>query len=189
MAIISSPYFPETSEQRVMQQKTVLDMWNQALVEAFAIRYKIPRVKVPSSLPYTSAAHFAGMKSVLDVWMEPLISTRNSLAHGQWIVAFNNERNDVNNDRTKRLNALTLWHLRLQKNMLKHLERLIFDLTATRYAFERDFDRHWANLKAAQTRISMDKAADWELLLRRRHQRGKRHRGRNYLRLIEAGCI
>ncbi|TDU78201.1 hypothetical protein EDD91_4978 [Streptomyces sp. KS 21] len=189
MTIISSPYFPEASEQRVMRQRTVLDMWNQVLVEAFAIRYKIPRTKVPSGLPYTSAAHFAGMKSVLDVWMEPLINTRNSLAHGQWIVAFNEQRDKVNNDRTKRLNALTLWHLRLQRNMLKHLERLIFDLTATQYAFERDFDRHWANLKAAQTRIAMDKAADWELLLQRRHQRGKRHIRRNYRRLIDAGLI
>ncbi|NMI60939.1 MULTISPECIES: hypothetical protein [unclassified Streptomyces] len=189
MTIISSPDFPESSEQRVMNERTVLDMWNQVLVEAFAVRYKVPRSKVPSALPYTSAAYFEGMKSVIDDWMEPLINTRNCLAHGQWIVAFNEQRNSVNQDRTKRLHALTLWHLRLQKNMLTHLERLIFDLTVTRYAFERDFDRHWANLKAAQIRISADKSKEWELLLQRRHQRGKGHIRRNYRRLIDAGLI
>ncbi|WP_190124165.1 hypothetical protein [Streptomyces inusitatus] len=189
MAIISSPYFPEDGERRVMQERNVLGMWNQVLVEAFAVRYKVPRSKVPSALPYTSAAYFSGMKSVLDQWMDPLINVRNSLAHGQWIVAFNEQRNNVNQDRTKRLNSLTLWHLRLQSNMLKHLERLIFDLTVTQYAFERDFDKHWANLKAAQTRISVDRSKEWELLLRRRHQRGKKYAGRNYTRLTEAGII
>ncbi|WP_101389252.1 hypothetical protein [Streptomyces sp. TLI_146] len=189
MTIISSRYFPESSEQRVMQERTVLDMWNQTLVEAFAVRYKVPRRRIPSALPYTSAAYFSGMKTVLDDWMEPLINTRNSLAHGQWIVAFNEQRNSVNRDRTKRLNALTLWHLRLQKNMLRHLERLIFDLSATQYAFERDFDKHWANLKAAQMRISMDRSQEWEMLLQRRHQRGKGHIKRNYRQLLDAGLI
>ncbi|MEV7813310.1 hypothetical protein AB0P05_21610 [Streptomyces flaveolus] len=189
MAIISSPHFPVPSERRVMDERTVLDMWNQVLVEAFSVRYSVQRSKVPAGLPYTSASYFSGMKSVLDDWMEPLINTRNCLAHGQWIVAFNEQRNSVNQDRTKRLNALTLWHLRLQRNLLKHLERLVFDLTATQYAFERDFDRHWANLKAAQSRISADKSKEWELLLQRRHLRGKAHIRRNYRRLIDAGLI
>ncbi|WP_159048937.1 hypothetical protein [Streptomyces sp. NRRL B-3648] len=189
MAIISSPHFPVPSERRVMDERTVLDMWNQVLVEAFSVRYNVQRSKVPVGLPYTSASYFSGMKSVLDDWMEPLINTRNCLAHGQWIVAFNEQRNSVNQDRTKRLNSLTLWHLRLQRNLLKHLERLVFDLTATQYAFERDFDRHWANLKAAQSRISADKSKEWELLLQRRHLRGKAHIRRNYRRLIDAGLI
>lgn len=189
MTIISSPGFPESSEQRVMKKRTVLEMWNQVLIEAFSVRYNVPRAKIPSALPYTSAAYFAGMKSVIDDWMESLINTRNCLAHGQWIVAFNEQRNGVNQDRTARLNALTLWHLRLQKNMLSHLERLIFDLTVTQYAFERDFDRHWANLKTAQTRISSDKSKEWELLLQRRHQRGKGYIKQNYRQLIDAGIF
>ncbi|MEU7512183.1 hypothetical protein AB0B13_09290 [Streptomyces sp. NPDC042898] len=189
MTIVSSPYFPQDSEQRVMKERTVLDMWHRVLTEAFAVRYKVPHSKIPSLLPFTSAAHFAGMKSVLDNWVEPLINVRNSLAHGQWIVAFNEEREKANQRRTQQLNTQTLWHLRLQRSMLIHLERLIFDLIATQYAFERDFDKHWKNLRAAEVRISMNKSKEWELLLRRRHQRGKRHIGRNYRRLIETGQI
>ncbi|ALU94997.1 hypothetical protein WQO_17685 [Streptomyces globisporus C-1027] len=64
--------------------------------------------------------------------------------------------------------------------MLSHLERLIFDLMVTQKAFERDFDRHWANLQAAQIRLSMDQSNEWEDFLRKRHLRGKVHKAKNY---------
>ncbi|MFJ1607730.1 hypothetical protein ACIOHS_30780 [Streptomyces sp. NPDC088253] len=189
MWVISSIGFPVEAERRVMAERTVLDMWRQLLVEAFSERYKVSRSKIPNGLPYTSAAYFKGMQSVIDEQIAPLVSIRNSLAHGQWVVAFNEQRSEVNGDRTKKLNGITLWHLRLQRNMLNHLERLIFDLMVTQYAFERDFDKHWSNLQAAQIRLRSDKSKEWESLLRKRHLRGKVHKSKNYRKLIEAGLI
>ncbi|MFD8898077.1 hypothetical protein [Streptomyces ardesiacus] len=189
MVIVSSPYFSEEAERRVMRESSILDRWKQVLIEAFAARYGTERAKVPGGLPYTAAAYFHGMNSVLDDWVKPLVTVRNSLAHGQWIVAFNEERSAANHDRTKIIKAMTLWHIQLQKNLLDHLARLIFDLMATRYAFERDFDKHWANLRAAQVRIEMGRSKEWEALLRRRQERGKKHRARNFQKAIKSGQV
>ncbi|MGP3947026.1 hypothetical protein [Streptomyces sp. 6N106] len=187
MTMISSSYFPADAEQHVLAESTVVEKWRRVLIEAFSIRYKVDKSKVPSGLGFTANAYFNGMNGVIEDWVSPLVSIRNSLAHGQWVVAFNSDNSDVNVSKTGSLRRLTLWHIRLQKNMLDHLERLVFDLVVTRYAFERDFDKHWSNLIAAQNRIETGKSAAWEQLLRRRHVRGKRHRARNFVEGLRAG--
>lgn len=182
MVLITSLYFPEYAEKRVMDENSISERWQRAVDEAFSVRYNVPSRSIPTRLDFTAQAYYRGISEVLSEWITPLFSLRNSLAHGQWVVAFNETRSAANNDKTKKLKDLSLWHLRLLKNMLGHLERLIYDLTVTRYAFERDFDKHWTGLDAARRRIENGKPAEWEKLLRTRHRRGKWHREMNISR-------
>ncbi|GGX16514.1 hypothetical protein [Streptomyces chartreusis] len=182
MVLITSLYFPENAEKRVMDEKSIAERWQRAVDEAFSVRYNVPSRNIPNRLDFTAQAYYRGISEVLSDWITPLFSLRNSLAHGQWVVAFNETRSAANNDKTKKLKDLSLWRLRLLKNMLGHLERLLYDLTVTRYAFERDFDKHWTGLDAARRRIENGKSADWEKLLRTRHRRGKWHREMNIAR-------
>ncbi|MEU0931235.1 hypothetical protein [Streptomyces malaysiensis] len=182
MVLISSPEFPQQAEQRAMSESSIAQKWQRAVDEAFSVRYNVPLRSIPDRLDFTAQAYYRGIAGVLDEWIAPLFSVRNSLAHGQWVVAFNETREAVNNDRTKKLKDLSLWRLRLLKNMLGHLERLIFDLVVTRYAFERDFDAHWSGLDAARRRIENGNSADWEQLLRRRYHRGRWHHETNITR-------
>ncbi|MBP2359972.1 MULTISPECIES: hypothetical protein [Streptomyces] len=157
MVLVTSLYFPQDAEKRVMSERSIAQKWQRAVDEAFSARYGVPLRSIPARLDFTAQAYHKGISGVLDEWISPLFSVRNSLAHGQWVVAFNENRDAVNNDKTKNLKNLNLWRLRLLKNMLGHLERLVFDLMVTQYAFERDFDTHWSGLEAARRRIENGK--------------------------------
>lgn len=167
--------FPEVREHRILSARNSKDMWRRLLDESFAERYSVPVSHVPRGLSFTARSYHAGMLSVLDDWLYPLISVRNTLAHGQWKVAFNEKRTNTSSDKTREVAKLTLWHLRLQRNLLDHFVALIYDLIVTRSAFERDFDHHWKNLESARARINRNAASDWEAFLRGRHERGKWH--------------
>ncbi|WP_329020346.1 hypothetical protein [Streptomyces sp. NBC_00690] len=171
--------FPEARERRILSARNSKDMWRRLLDESFAERYSVPVSNVPNGLSFTARSYHAGMLSVLDDWLYPLISVRNTLAHGQWKVAFNEKRTNTSTDKTREVAKLTLWHLRLQRNLLDHFVALIYDLIVTRSAFERDFDHHWKNLESARARINRDASSDWEAFLRGRHERGRRHHWAN----------
>ncbi|TXL91843.1 hypothetical protein [Streptomyces sp. IB2014 016-6] len=180
MAAISEPRLDEKRELRILRASSVNDMWRRALQEAFSQRYGVSPGSIPSRLSFTESSRYYGMLETVNTWIDPVISIRNSLAHGQWDVAFKSgDRTETSPPRTGELKRVTLWSLMLRKNLLDHWELLVFDLAVTKYAFERDFDRKWKNMRAAEERLKKGSAKQWEDALRKRYVRGRRHRAKN----------
>lgn len=180
MAAISEPRLEEKRELRILRASSVNDMWRRTLQEAFSQRYSVSPGSIPGRLSFTDSSRYSGMLSIVENWIDPVISIRNSLAHGQWEVAFKSgDRTETSPPRTGELKRVTLWSLMLRKNLLDHWELLVFDLAVTKYAFERDFDRKWKNMRAAEERLVKGDSKEWEDTLRKRYLRGQRHRARN----------
>lgn len=180
MAAISEPKLDAKRELRILRATSMNDMWRRTLQESFSQRYGSAPGSIPGSLGFTDASRYAGMLSIIDTWIDPVIAIRNSLAHGQWDVAFKSDsRTETSPTRTGEIKRISLWSLLLRKNLLDHWELLVFDLAVTKHAFERDFDRKWKNMKAAEERLKKDASPQWEATLRKRYLRGQQHHKRN----------
>lgn len=72
--------------------------------------------------------------------LEPIISMRNTLAHGQWSVALNSREVSENAPMTALIHAETVQTISIKNRLGHHYEQLILDLVSTKHAFERDFE-------------------------------------------------
>lgn len=165
--------FDDAQRARILGKATVEDRWRCVLTEAFAQRNNLQPSSVPSQLGFTAKAHFSELDRLVTEHIAPLITLRNVLAHGQWSRALTSDGLKVSTERTKMLYTTRLWHLRLLRNLTRHLIMLVFDSVVTKTAFERDFDKHWADLNSAYIRLQRGNYQQWEAMLRSRYSAGR----------------
>jgi hypothetical protein len=172
MRIIYAPIgFRDSQRQRLLSTSTASDRWLRVVREAFAKRHNLTVGQVPRQLPFTARARFDEMERLIREQFIPLIELRNSLAHGQWYRTLNSSGLKVDSRRMEQLATQNLWRLTIQNNLLQHMADLIYDLVVTRYAFERDFDKRWGDLRSATMRLESGSGEKWAQMLRERYQR------------------
>lgn len=154
---------------RVLKASSIEDRWKLVIREAFAARRGIRPSQVPARLGFTDKARYDELIKIVREQLGPLITLRNTLAHGHWHRALNHERTTVDPERMRLLNTTRLWHLKIKANLLEHLVWLLHDLVLTRHAFERDFDKRWNDLQSAYSRLQLDRYRDWESQLQRKY--------------------
>jgi hypothetical protein len=172
MRIIYEPSgFHPDRRGRILAASTAEERWLAVIKEDFAKRHGIPVRYVPERLPFTARARYDGIEQLVQDQFSPLIELRNSLAHGQWYRTFDSTGTKINQNRMAQMARQSLWRLTIQSNLLQHVSALIYDLVVTRYAFERDFDKHWGNLRSAAKRLEVGSSEKWVQMLRDRHKR------------------
>lgn len=162
--------FDAAARTRIMGKSSIERSWLAAIDESFAARRGLRLRAVPSGLNFTDKARRQELIGLVRDELGPVITLRNILAHGQWHRALTAERSGISPERMQILKTTRLWHLLMKANLLEHLVKLLHDLSVTRFAFERDFDKHWADLQAASHRLQLNRYKKWEDLLIRRHQ-------------------
>lgn len=163
--------FSDVQRKRIAATGSVENMWLATVSEAFAARRSLTPAQVPGRLTFTDAARYNELVRLINDELAPIIQLRNILGHGQWDYALTSDRSAFDQARTTLLRRTRLWHLRIKANLLDHLVGLLHDLAVTKTAFERDFDRHWANLTSARHRLDLDSHRAWESQLISNYQR------------------
>ena len=160
--------FDSAARARILDS-TIEESWLAVIDEAFAARRGLRVSAVPGGLNFTDKARHAELVRIVKQELAPLITFRNVLAHGQWHRGLTSDRSSISSERTKTLNTIKLWHLMMKANLLEHLVKILHDLAVTRFAFERDFDKHWDDLNAASRRLALDRSQSWEEMLVRKY--------------------
>lgn len=168
--------FSDVQRRRIAATGSVESMWLATVGEAFAARRSLSPTQVPGRLAFTDAARYNELVRLITDELAPIIRLRNVLGHGQWEYALASDRSAFDPARTALLKRTRLWHLRIKANLLDHLVALLHDLAVTKTAFERDFDKHWADLAAARHRLDLDSYQTWERQLISNYRRRPRHR-------------
>jgi hypothetical protein len=150
---------------------SVENRWKQLVAISFANRRNLRSADIPERLEFTDRARHDEIMRVVAEHVIPLVQVRNVLAHGQWVYVFTESRHSIDSTKMATLNSFTLWRVILEKNLLDHLNRIVHDVLATKFAHERDFDRHIKNLRAARGRIKKGNRTKWERTLMARHDR------------------
>lgn len=162
--------FDSAARERILDQTSIEQSWLKLIDEAFAARRNLRSSAVPARLNFTDTARRNELVRIIREDLGPLITLRNTLAHGQWHRTLNSERTSISNERMQMLNTTRLWHLITKANLLEHLVKIIHDLSVTENAFERDFDKRWNDLSTASRRLQLDRYAAWETQLVRKYQ-------------------
>lgn len=170
--------FSDEQRKRIAATGSVENMWLATVSEAFAARRSLTPAQVPGRLSFTDAARYNELVRLISDELAPIIQLRNILGHGQWDYALSSDRSVFDQTRTTHLKRTRLWHLRIKANLLEHLVWLLHDLAVTKNAFERDFDKRWADLTAARHRLDLDSHKAWESQLISNYRRRPSAKGR-----------
>jgi hypothetical protein len=157
------------NRQRVLNCRSISDTWKRLTEEGFAQLEGVRISLVPQGLKATNQARCTEIISAIDTHVVPLIELRNALAHGGWQHTLSEDRQTISSVKMIHLRTISLWHLQQRHNLFSHLYRMIYDLLIAK-SFERDFDKHFRNMRAASIRLDKDGSKKWEAMLQRRWQ-------------------
>lgn len=163
---------PETSRKELLKE-SIVDRWTKLIELGFEQRMDSRYSKSsPRTLTFEDKARRAELLRIVADYVDPLVQSRNRIAHGQWKVALTTEGDQVSQSRTDTIYQYTVWRVILQKNLLIHFTTLVHNLVVTRNAHDRDFDLHFRNLESAEGRMMYPRAErNWVTMIEKRHAR------------------
>lgn len=132
---------------------------------------------IPQRLPREYRRFYFDLVRVAKNHLDPLIDTRNSLAHGEWRTALTRTADGFNEPRTGQLGEISLFRVTVLANLLDHYWKCYFDALVTYEAFERDFRAHHRRMMHASVRLSRADEERWVANLRRRFKDGRSSHG------------
>lgn len=92
--------------------------------------------------------------NLLNNEIECVISLRNRLAHGQWKIALNTDKTDINQEITALLNTMGKVDLIINKNVFRNFAITISNLAMSRKAFEKQYDDRMLRIDETRKNIS-----------------------------------
>lgn len=132
---------------------------------------------VPQGLPRQDRERYIDLIRVARDHLDPLIDTRNSLAHGEWRTALARSADGFNEPRTRQLETISLFRVTILANLLEHYWKCYFDALVTYQAFERDFPIHHRRMMHAANRLERGDEDRWLANLRKRFVDGRSSHG------------
>ena len=139
--------FNSNEREIILRESTQLQQWLKTIEIAYRRHYKISSSPLDKeTLPFTAFARFSELNDIIEQDLRSIIEIRNKLAHGQWIYPFNNDGNDVIQDKFLKLKDENILHLQFKKKLISELSQLIHDLVISLVTFERDFDFHYKQI-------------------------------------------
>jgi hypothetical protein len=113
--------FTDNQRARVLNASSIEESWLLVVCEAFAARRNLRPSQVPGGLGFTDEARYQELVRIIREQLSPLITLRNTLAHGQWHRALTGDRSGIDSGRMKLLSTTRLWHSTIKANLLEHL--------------------------------------------------------------------
>ncbi|MEU4313930.1 hypothetical protein [Nocardia sp. NPDC024068] len=161
----------DDSQRQTLADLTIEERWYKVIDLGFARLRNLTVRQVPNNLNFTDKARREELVRVVSDYISPLITARNSIAHGQWKYAFNPDGSAINGERTAIISRYTIWRVTLEKNLLDHFTWIVHDLVVTGHTYERDFDKRIDDLHSAVNRLKKGDRNKWEEGLRARYRR------------------
>lgn len=174
----------DASQKREALKGGFADRWKTLLRLALSDRLqrRDPPISIsphtfPRGLPPADRARYYDLNGVARKYLNPLIDTRNSLAHGEWVTALTRSADGLNAGRTAELGKISIFRVTVLANLLDHYWKCYFDALVTHRAFERDFPIHHRRMMHAADRLERASESRWLANLRKRFVDGRSSNG------------
>ncbi len=164
-------YTPQglTSANRaaILATDTARDRWRLTIDDAFRRHYKVPpSASLADSLDHDVLAKHSTLHSLVDSDLNLLISLRNKLAHGQWVMPFNVELTAVEPAAVAALNAESTLTLRYRDRLLAQLGNIVVDLVISAPSFEARFNQYFLRIRRYRNMLATANYGAWEASVR-----------------------
>jgi len=164
--------FTSASRSLIRSEKTQADRWKKALEVGYRKRYKVPKAALSATtLPGTAWFRFGAIQRIISEDLEPLISLRNTLAHGQWDRPLNSDETDISGALIAQIRQENALSIKFKLSLIESMSNLIHDLVSAA-SFERDFDAHYKNIIAARTNLNKRPYEKWRQSMVEKKRRG-----------------
>lgn len=160
--------FSSTRRNKVLGEDALYDKWMACIALAFQAKYQCSA----AALPATAKLRYKAINSFMDNHLKPLITTRNRLAHGQWIYPFKNGTYDIDALSKEVIDKENIMSLQYKKTLLQFIADMVNDLVLSKPTFERDFDAHYKKIEGAERDLSTRTYRDYVSSLIDKHRRG-----------------
>ena len=173
----NNPDITEHLHNQVYACTTHTDSWKYLIDYLFRLRYfsgkKRPLNEI--TLGRTNYSRYLTLMNLLNNEIECVISLRNRLAHGQWKIALNTDKTDINQEITALLNTMGKVDLIINKNVFRNFAITISNLAMSRKAFEKQYDDRM--LRIDETRKNISGREKYLINHLRRHKKIEGRRG------------
>lgn len=166
--------FNEEERQVVWQQKSQDGRWRAAVDLAARKHWSLPSsASLDTTLPEPARARVMSVLSLLRGELEPVITDRNKIAHGQWVWQLKSQSDDQFLQTPRHLDynysAIASRH-----KTLEYVARLVHVLCVSEPTFDRDFDLIAGVIAAEKQKLDGSAYDAFAESLRRSHSRGVR---------------
>jgi hypothetical protein len=158
---------PGSIRTSVLAQATALEKWKYAIDECFRFHYSVPRRKtLEQALDHDVLAKRVTLLEIVQQELNSLISIRNKLAHGQFVMPLNEDLTSVQVDALKAMAAETALSLKFKDNIAEQLTKALGDLVQSPKTFERLFRGRYAKIRDNREVLSTADYSAWVSSLR-----------------------
>lgn len=156
--------------------RTYTDSWRYLIDYLFRLRYFSGKKRPLNQLTLglTNYSRYSALMNLLSNEIESIISLRNRLTHGQWKIALNNEKTNINQVITALLNTMGKTDLIIYKNVFRDFAITISNLATSRKAFEKQYDERM--IRIDETRKNISGREKYLIHHLRRQKRSKGHK-------------
>lgn len=171
--IISHPSgLPPKVRSEILDKKNnALERWQAAIDESFRFHYKVKRNRdLGQALDHDVQAKRQTLLNLVSSELEPLITFRNKLAHGQWVKPLNSDLSKVEVSVLQGILSENSLSLKFHNNLIEQLTHALGDLIQSPNRFEAMFSKRFSKIR--ENRISLASAdfASWKSSVRQTHK-------------------
>lgn len=187
MKLLYLPYgFTEQERARIAGERTTYERWLAALDAGYRKGFKIKSAdKIVHKVNHDNYARYQSIRAVFQDQLQPMITMRNKLAHGQWARPLNSDNTSVEPDYCKIIKTENCLTLMQRDKAIEGIANILEDLIESPAAYEKRFNQHY---RAVQLLTSPDRTdyQTWLATLKRTHEAGLRHLAANIARIDAA---
>lgn len=160
-----------TASQRsqVLAEDQAIERWRKIVSDAFRRHYRVRLSHdLADVLDHDTLAKYNTLSSLIENELRLIISLRNKLAHGQWIVPFNMGLSAVEPAAVAALRAENSLSLRYRDRLIAQMGNIVSDLVVTAPGFEANFNTYFVKIRRYQQLLAATDYQAWERQIRER---------------------
>ena len=154
----------EKIRKEVYSRSSLTESWKY-LVDYLFRFYYLSNKKRPLNeitLGRTNHHRYSTIVDLLEHEIDKIILLRNRLAHGQWKIALNLGKNDINNEATALLNTVGRADLIISRNVIRNFVISVSNLAHSRKHFERQYDNRMLRIEETKDKAKSSTLPKWE---------------------------
>lgn len=141
--IIYSAHADDSLRNSVFAATTFIDKWQKLIDYCIEKTYEVPYENLERNYK-TAYLRYTEIKNYISSDLDELYSLRNKFAHGEVLYAFDNTRQNFNEDTTEIIRTLDLMKVIRLRKSFDEISKLILYIIESQRTFDRDFDRYFA---------------------------------------------
>lgn len=141
--IIYSAHADDSLRNSVFAATTFIDKWQKLIDYCIEKTYEVSYENLERNYK-TAYLRYTEIKNYISSDLDELYSLRNKFAHGEVLYAFDNTRQNFNEDTTEIIRTLDLMKVIRLRKSFDEISKLILYIIESQRTFDRDFDRYFA---------------------------------------------